>query len=43
MQPRFFLLAVATLLTAATAFADHMAFQGTSNISNVWQGYYTSP
>src|ERR1017187_8975645 len=43
MQPRFFLLAVATLLTAGTAFADHMVFQGTSDISNVWQGYYTSP
>jgi hypothetical protein len=31
------------LLTASTAFADHLAFQGESSISNVWQGFYTSP
>jgi hypothetical protein len=43
MQPRFFFLAVATVLTAGTAFADHIVFQGTSSISSVWQGYYTSP
>jgi hypothetical protein len=43
MQPRFFLLAIATLLTAETAFADHMVFQSPSSQSNVWQGYWTSP
>jgi hypothetical protein len=43
MRLRLFLLAAAAVLTAGTAFADHMAFQSTSNISNVWQGYYTSP
>jgi hypothetical protein len=47
MQPRFVLLAVATFLTAGTAFADnmadHMAFQSPSSQSNAWQGYWTSP
>ena len=43
MQPRFFLLAIATLMTAETAFADHMVFQSPSSQSNVWQGYWTSP
>ena len=43
MQPRFFLLAVATLLTAGTAFADELVFQSPSSQSNAWQGYWTSP
>jgi hypothetical protein len=43
MQPRFFLLAVATILTAGTAFGDDMVFQRISSQSSVWQGYWTSP
>jgi hypothetical protein len=43
MQPKFFFLAVATILTAGTAFADHMEFQSISSQSTVWQGYWTSP
>ena len=43
MQPKFFLLGVATLLTAGTAFADELVFQSPSSQSNVWQGDWTSP
>ena len=43
MQPRFFLLAVATLLMGGAAFADELVFQSISSQSTVWQGYYTSP
>jgi hypothetical protein len=43
MHPRIFLLAATAVLTAGTAFADHMAFQSISSQSNIWQGYYTSP
>ena len=43
MKLRFFLLAVATVLTAGTALADHLSFQSISSQSNVWQGYWTSP
>jgi hypothetical protein len=43
MQPRFFLVAVATLLMGGTAFADELVFQNISSQSTVWQGYYTSP
>jgi hypothetical protein len=43
MQPRFFLVAVATLLMGGTAFADELVFQSISSQSTVWQGYYTSP